>query len=82
MNYGVLFEKVSEADFPVGYYYAHVPALALTTHGLGIEGAREAARDLIQLWIGEKKANGETIPPASECFFSTVEIPDDALQGA
>ena len=46
--------------------YAHIPALSLTTHGLGIEGAREAARDLLQLWIGEKKANGEPIPPASE----------------
>jgi len=82
MNYGVLFEKVTEADFPADYYYAHIPALALTTHGRGIEGAREAARDLIQLWIAEKKTNGESIPPQGECFFSTVEIPDDALQGA
>ena len=82
MNYGVLFEKVTEADFPPGYYYAHVPVLALTTHGLGIEGAREAARDLIRLWIAEKKTNGEPIPLPGECFFSTVEIPDDALQGA
>ena len=82
MQYGVLLEKVTDGDFPPGYYYAHVPALALTTHGLGIEGAREAARDLLQLWIAEKKANGEPVPPPAECFFSTVEISDHALQGA
>jgi predicted RNase H-like HicB family nuclease len=79
-SYGVLFEKLTEAGFPPGYYYAHVPALALTTNGLGIEGAREAALDLVQLWIAEKKTNGEPVPPASECFFSTLEIPDHALQ--
>ena len=78
MNYGVLFEKVGESDFPPGYYYAHVPALGLTTHGLGIEGAREAARELIQLWMAEKKANGESVPAASECFPSPVECGGDS----
>jgi len=29
--------------------------LDLTTHGLGIDGAKEAAMDLIHLWIEEKK---------------------------
>ena|SRR6059036_1899416 len=82
MNYSVVFEKITDREFPAGYYYAHIPSLGLTTHGLGIEGAREALRDLIQLWLAEKKARGEKIPPASECFFSTVEIPDDALQGS
>lgn len=53
MNYGVLFEKVGGSDFPPGYYYAHVPALGLTTHGLGIEGSCEAARELIELWMAE-----------------------------
>ena len=43
MNIGVLFEKVQDKDFPPGYFYAHVPSLGLTTHGLGIEGARSAA---------------------------------------
>jgi predicted RNase H-like HicB family nuclease len=82
MNYGVLYEKVNEADFPPGHYYAHVPALGLTTHGLGLEGARQAALDLLRLWIAEKKANGESVPSPSECFFSTLDIPDDALQSA
>jgi hypothetical protein len=45
-------------DLPPGYYYAHVAVVSLTTHGLGMEGAREAARDLLQLWIAEMKANG------------------------
>jgi predicted RNase H-like HicB family nuclease len=33
-------------------------ALDLTTHGLGIDGAREAAKDLIALWVeGRNHAN-------------------------
>jgi predicted RNase H-like HicB family nuclease len=58
MKFGVVFEKIVEADFPQGYFYAHIPTLSLTTHGEGIEGARTAAYDLIKLWIEEKIANG------------------------
>jgi hypothetical protein len=61
MNFGVLYEAVSDPDFPPGYYYAHFPALGLTTHGLGIAGAREAALDLVRMWVAEKKANGDQI---------------------
>ena len=64
MNIGVLFEKVRDSDFPPGYFYAHVPTLGLTTHGVGVDGAREAALDLVRLWLAEKKANGEPILPA------------------
>ena len=59
MNYPILFEKMDAEDFP-GYYYAHLPTLGLTTHGMGVEDARAAALDLARLWIGEKRANGET----------------------
>ncbi len=82
MRYGILFEMITEAGFPEGYYYAHVPTLGLTTHGLGIEGARAAAEDLIRLWIAEKIENNEAVPSPSEMFFSTIEIEDDALQTA
>ncbi len=82
MNFGVLFEKVQEPGFPPGYYYAHVPTLGLTTHGLGIEGARQAAADLVQLWIAEKAANREPVSASSELLFSTLDVPDHALQGA
>ncbi|MFP4419032.1 MAG: hypothetical protein ACLFRG_00640 [Desulfococcaceae bacterium] len=78
MIYGILFEKINDADFPEGYFYAHVPTLGLTTHGSEIEGARAAAEDLIRLRIAEKKENHEAVPPASEMFFSTIEIEDDA----
>jgi hypothetical protein len=30
--------------------------LSLTTHGLGIEGARASATDLLKLWLSEKRA--------------------------
>ena len=82
MNFGVLFEKVTDEEFPPGYYYAHLPSLGLTTHGLGVEGARQAAVELVRLWISEKHANGERIAAPSETLFSTLEVPDDALQGA
>ena len=82
MNLGVLFEQVKEAGFPAGYYYAHIPTLGLTTHGLGIEGARATALDLARLWLAEKIANGESCRPAGDVLFSTLELPDDALQSA
>jgi predicted RNase H-like HicB family nuclease len=79
MSYGVLFEPVTDKDFPAGYYYAHIPSLALTTHGLGIDGASEAARDLLQLWIAEKRAQGETVPEPTKFFFSTLDLVDNAV---
>ncbi len=82
MNYGILFERIDDADFPPGHYYAHVPSLGLTTHGLGVEGAREAARDLLQQWIAEKRASHEPVPAPREFFYSTLDFPDDALQSA
>jgi predicted RNase H-like HicB family nuclease len=82
MNFSVVFEKVQDAGFPAGYYYAHIPSLSLTTHGLGIEGARASATDLLKLWLAEKRANGETVAVSSESLFSTLELPDDALQSA
>ncbi len=82
MVYGILFEKARDADLPPGFYYAHVPALGLTTHGDGIEGARAAAEDLVRLWLLEKKAAGESIGQPCEFFFSTIEISEGALQGA
>lgn len=72
MNFGVLFEKVTDKDFPSGDCFAHVPSLGLTTHGLGIDGTRRAAADLLRLWIAEKRANGEKIPPTGETLFSTL----------
>lgn len=80
MNFGVLFERVQDAGYPPGYYYAHVPSLGLTTHGLGIDGARAAALDLVRLWLDEKKANGEPLPGTSEVLFSTLDISEDAVQ--
>lgn len=77
-----MFEPVRQPDFPAGCYYAHVPSPGLTTHGPGIEGARAAALDLVQLWLEERRAGGEAVPPSAEVLFTTLEIPDHALQGA
>jgi predicted RNase H-like HicB family nuclease len=80
MNYGILLERIDDPAFRSGYYYAHIPSLGLTTHGLGVDGARAAARDLLSLWIGERKSNGEPVPAPGEFFFSTVELSEDALR--
>lgn len=81
MHYSIMIEPVNEPGFPAGYFCAHIPALDLTTHGAGIDGAKAAARDLIQLWVEEKRAHGEPVPLESESYFAQVEI-DDALPGA
>ena len=81
MRCSIVIEAVNEPGFPAGYFYAHVPALDLTTHGEGIEGAKAAARDLIGLWVEEKRARGEHVPREADSYFAHVEI-DDVLPGA
>jgi hypothetical protein len=55
MKYSVALEVVPESEQMPGYFYAHIPSLGLTTHGLGSNGALEAAKDLVKLWIEEKQ---------------------------
>ena len=76
MDYSILIEKIDDGSLPEGYYYAHIPTLDLTTHGFGIEGAKKAALDLVELWIKEKKARSEPVPSESESYFSKIEIND------
>jgi predicted RNase H-like HicB family nuclease len=81
MRYTVILEPTNEVDKP-GWYYAHIPSLDLTTHGLGLEGAMEAARDLVSGWIKELRSRGEEVPIEKEGFVSHIEIPDDAIHAA
>jgi predicted RNase H-like HicB family nuclease len=81
MTYGIVFEKIKEPVFE-GEYYAHIPSLDLTTQGMGIEGARDAAYDLVRSWLHVKRAHGEAVPPSDEVVFTTIEITEDALQAA
>ena len=55
MEYSVMLDVIDEPGFE-GCYYAHIPALELTTHGKGIDGALAAAKELAELWIAEKRA--------------------------
>ena len=73
MKYSVLLES-AVLEEEKGTYYAHVPSLGLTTHGQGIEAAMEAARDLIQLWVEEKRSHGETPKPVAESLLATLEV--------
>lgn len=74
MRYSLLVEPVESAEGMKGFYYAHVPSLGLTTHGKGVEGAIAAARELIQLWVQEKRAAGEEPSGSSESLLATVEV--------
>ena len=74
MRYNVLVEPVEELEEMPGYYYAHVPSLGITTHGNGIDGALAAARDLIHLWVEEKREAGESLTPARESLLAMVEV--------
>ena len=74
MRYAVMLERLPAGEGMPGYYYAHVPSLSLTTHGLGIEGALEAARDLVIQWNEEIRAHGETIITPAEAILATVEV--------
>ncbi len=79
MRYSVLIEAVTETGFE-GYYYAHVPTLDLTTHGEGIEGALQAAKELVEAWVAEKQAHGETVPLERHSVVAQIEVPDAVLR--
>jgi predicted RNase H-like HicB family nuclease len=74
MRYSVLVEPLEESENMPGFYYAHVPSLGLTTHGSGVEGAIAAARDLIHLWVEEKRAAGESTAVVRESLLAMVEV--------
>ncbi|MBM4255767.1 MAG: type II toxin-antitoxin system HicB family antitoxin [Deltaproteobacteria bacterium] len=78
MRYSVLLEPIQDPGFQ-GYYYAHVPTLDLTTHGQGVEGTLSAARELVEAWITEKHAPGESIPSDTTALIGHIEIPDAVL---
>ena len=78
MRYTVLLEPTAEADHP-GWYYARIPALDLTTHGFGVEGALEAARDLVDAWLGALAEQGTPAPPDRATFVSHIEATGHAV---
>lgn len=78
MRYSVLLEPVQEPGFE-GYYYAHIPVLDLTTHGQGVEGALEAARELVEAWIAEKRSHNEPVPTETTTLIGHVEVSDAVL---
>lgn len=78
MEYSIFLEPVDDPGFE-GWFYAHVPALDLTTHGQGVEGATAAAHDLIRLWIDEKRSRGEPVKRESGSYITRIEVPDAAV---
>jgi predicted RNase H-like HicB family nuclease len=79
MRYSVFLEPVNEPEFK-GFYYAHIPTLDLTTHGQGVEGAIAAAQELIEAWVAEKRAHGESVPIEEKSLIAQFEVPDALLR--
>jgi len=79
MRYSVFIEPINEPEFE-GYYYAYIPTLDLTTHGVGIEGAIAAAQELIGVWVEEKRTRGEKVPVEAQSLIAQVEIADAVLR--
>ena len=69
-----MIEPLPASEKQPGMYYAHIPSLGLTTHGMGVDGAMAAAKDLLMIWVEEKRANGEEVAPSGEAILATVEI--------
>jgi predicted RNase H-like HicB family nuclease len=78
MTYSVLYEKIHEPTFE-GEYYAYIPAFDLMTQGMGIDGARAAAEDLLSAWIRSKIEDGEDIPPSDDAVFDKIVIPNSLV---
>ncbi len=78
MRYTVLLEPTRELDQP-GWYYARIPALDLTTHGLGVEGALAAARDLADVWLQALADQGVAAPADTTAFVGHVEAGGHAV---
>lgn len=73
MKFPIVYEKINSNEFPKGYYYAHIPTLGLTTHGEGLEGAKDAAFDLVSLWLQDCDEQ-ETEKYNSEVLLSVLEM--------
>jgi predicted RNase H-like HicB family nuclease len=79
VRYSVFLEPVNEPGFE-GHYYAHIPALDLTTHGHGVDGALGAAQELVEGWIAEKRAHGEPVPTEGKFLIAQIEVADAVLR--
>lgn len=78
MRYTVILEPTQEPDQP-GWYYARIPALDLTTHGMGVEGAMAAARDLVEGWLHALADQGLPPPEDRTTFVGHIDAGGDAL---
>ena len=78
MRYSVFLEPVNEPNFQ-GYFYAHIPTLDLTTHGQGLEGALNAAQELVEAWIAEKRTRGEAVPIETKSVITHIDVSDVLL---
>lgn len=67
-KFTVIYEPIKDKDFDIGYYYAHIPALGLTTHGFGLDGAKAAASELLDVWVDD------SIDEKNDIFVSTLEV--------
>ena len=68
-SYTVVYEAAEE-----GGYYAHVPALGITTEGESLRDAKRMARDAIGGYIEAAKAIGKPLPRNKGVRVEEVEV--------
>ena len=66
-SYTVLYERAEG-----GGYYAHVPALGLTTEGRTLKEAKSMARDAVEGYLEAAKLLGKRVP--SDVKIEQIEI--------
>jgi predicted RNase H-like HicB family nuclease len=63
----VVYEPAEE-----GGYYAHVPALQLTTEGETLDEAKEMARDAIEGYLEAAQQLGKPVP--ADVTFEQIDV--------
>lgn len=81
LRYSVVLTPVRDDPGFEGWYYAYLPALDVTTHGEGVEGALAAARDAAEAWVEARREHGEPVPKGDDSLLTQIEI-GDALHAA
>lgn len=53
--------------------------LDLTTHGQGVDGALSAVQELVEAWVTEKRAHGESVPIETRLLVTHIDVADALL---
>ena len=85
MRYTVIIEPITDTPgMKPGWFYARIPAFDLVTQGEGVDQARAAAQELVELWIEGLREDGKPVPEETDLIVTSVNVggAGDAVQAA